>query len=556
LLSLSTNPVLASEGETPARARSIELDLAGWVEEWASACPGVAARESRCEIYFLVRDPIDVDIDLEGAVGAAGERPAPTFSELLELEPLRLVRLARQSDGRAGELEVLLEGIEPETRLAMFDIDQDGLPEPLLVARGRAEWVDVVGAGEAHRNLLVELAGAPPAGLLSSMTPFARVLAWARVGEVVFFRIDGGRVSEISRQRLPVSARVGATTLRLETPVVNRVRPSSDESREEIFAVGPEEQGPSRWRVNLFRPLTPLAQEEAVAETPDAGQSEGGFGEEIWLRTPGPERPVHSQFLERDGQVFLLAQALRSDKVGIVERKKVRLYPLRADRTRAGVAAGFEQMSVSRLWQDLETAFVDHDSNGELDLTLLQREGFSGKKLQIDQYTARGGRLSSRARRSLIKIPWAEWSYGRDLTGDGVKDLLLQSQGLHLIAGRGSDEKSPFEARARWMVPLPDARQPNARVSISIGPEGSSSESSEMSGADTSAEEDALDPEDGEGGPPTGGEDEDEDSGIRWGRPHFVSPPEADVTEILVLGNEKSRSRGGVHVVVLVEPPG
>ena len=124
---------------------------------------------------------------------------------------------------------------------------------------------------------------------------------------------------------------------------------------------------------------------------------------------------------------------------------------------------------------------------------------------------------------------------------------------LLVAAGRGGNKKGPFLSQPSWFLPLPDAREPEVSVSISVGEDGSSSRSSDMSGSSVSDEEEALDLED-ESSRGEGEQADEEDSGIRWGRPYFVSPESAPSVEILLLGRDKSRRRGGSHIVLLVEP--
>jgi hypothetical protein len=74
---------------------------------------------------------------------------------------------------------------------------------------------------------------------------------------------------------------------------------------------------------------------------------------------------------------------------------------------------------------------------------VIQPEGLAGKQLLVEAFLGRaGGRLEPRGRRTVLEVEADDWSYGGDVTGDGVPDLVAASEGrLLLFAGtRGGTE--------------------------------------------------------------------------------------------------------------------
>ena len=129
----------------------------------------------------------------------------------------------------------------------------------------------------------------------------------------------------------------------------------------------------------------------------------------------------------------------RADKVGILEKKKLRVFALGGDRTRTGRPPRFELLTSSRLWQRLGLHVLDVDADGRDDLVLLQPEGLNGKKLIVDLYRGGGGgRFAGDGFRSVLpEIDEATpTSYGGDWTGDGVPDLVAVT-GSRLLVHAG-----------------------------------------------------------------------------------------------------------------------
>ncbi|REK04507.1 MAG: hypothetical protein DWQ36_16775 [Acidobacteria bacterium] len=609
-------PVLhASGGALPADAVTMYHDVAGWVDDWVATCPrhgevraaGPAAQATQvtapgCELFLLVRDPIDLDEVLEdasaasarGGEGAAvgsdgadgeeadedrlGDAPAPDLTlRLDESAPRRLLRLMLPAAGpeaaaaaAAHRLEHVVGGLEHGARLAALDVDLDGVSELLLVRHGKAHRL-VQGERGARFEPWLEQPGAPPRGLVDALEPFDDVFAWAGVGSVSLYRLHPGDAApqRIASVPLPVQASIGGPTLRLETPPIQRVRtiqatdPGDGPSRSAArWAIGPWEAGPLRWQVRLLE-LPPAGTEEATVETVgDTGAGEastpgdgGGALPELvtyWLRTPENERPIGAEFFairekgdERgDEEVYVAAQALRADRVGILERKKVRLWRLADDRTRRGSTPLLAEATRSRIWQDLGVRAADVDRDGAVELLLLQREGFSGKELYAERLDPTSGHAvpgDSRMTKVSIKIeqPFADWTFVRDLTGDGIEDLVLQSRGLYLLPGLAADgrgRRGPYGVPL-WSHGLPAARDQGMRVDFED--DGASGGPAETSGEGDWEEDDAT------------GDAGGDHRGIAWGAARAVEGADGTV-HLVVLGSVGGRGSGGGHRLYLL----
>ena len=144
---------------------------------------------------------------------------------------------------------------------------------------------------------------------------------------------------------------------------------------------------------------------------------------------------------------------LRADKIGIFEKQKLRLFPLRTDRTRAGVPPALEIQTVTRNWFSLGVRTADFDRDGRDDLIVLQPDGLGARKLAVEVYRGKGnGGFFLTPRRSVVAAPDADWAFA-DLDGDGVGDLVVAGDGGRLEVFRGlgtSRKRQVLEKAPRW----------------------------------------------------------------------------------------------------------
>ena len=237
-----------------------------------------------------------------------------------------------------------------------------------------------------------------------------------------------------------------ATGLRLETPEISLLsRPEAGP----LVLVGPVAHGKRRLLTTVI----------------DPGAS---GGQERWSQLPAPETIDEAFYLLIDGRPTLVVTVNSADKIGIFERKKLRVFPLWADRTRAGSPATLKTETTSRRWQKVGVGVVDLDRDGRDDLAIVQRESLGGKKVVVEVYPGKGnGGFLSISRRTVVTAPEAEWSYGDDVTGDGVPDLVAASRGRLLVFPGVEHRKLVVAKKVRWAFELSAVPAAGARPSPS-----------------------------------------------------------------------------------------
>lgn len=245
-----------------------------------------------------------------------------------------------------------------------------------------------------------------------------------RIGTLSTYVERQGRLVPEKEVEVPVRARREATGMLLYSLPVQGVtvrypQPESvrQYSGQKYFAVGPETIGDRRLRTLLV--------------------GRGGDPQEAWAALPGAENFSNDEslFTEIGDRPALLAVTTRADKVGIFSQKNVRVFvlkprPVNDDKgsTQAGLAPSFAVETVSKLWQRADPLLTDIDGDGLDDLVVVQMDGISGKKLQVDAFLGRGnGRFQSAPRRSKVPMEDATWRFGHDFNGDGLADLVARS---------------------------------------------------------------------------------------------------------------------------------
>ncbi len=430
--------------------------------------------------------------------------------------------------GRDGgfEVEMLASGLDSEVSTpAALDLDGDGREEPLLGRPGELLRVQDGVPRILFARRFFDLATVEPllaraddggSGAARALLPIPTV------GQLEFVRVGGGRPGRVvASVALPVRARRSGRAVRLQTPAVLQIPGGGENASETLeLLTMPVEEGPGRWSVRRM-----------TIAGPDAAHIES---EDLFLSTPGAERPVYGRAVRVGGEPMLLVHALRSDKVGIFERKKVRLYPLRPDRTRQGNRSVVAVETISRLWQDLGSELADLDGDGFVDLLLFQREGFSGKKLQVEMVrgTGHGSFANDRSRRVLFpEPPFADWVWGRDVTGDGLLDLALVSDRLAIHAGNGGRKGGVFLAAPTESMQLERAApRESLAISVSVDSEGASGSSSNEVDEDTEDVAQAADRD-------------SEAEKVRWTDPQWLDLDGDGNPELVLSGQSRSGDR-------------
>ena len=71
---------------------------------------------------------------------------------------------------------------------------------------------------------------------------------------------------------------------------------------------------------------------------------------------------------------MLIVTTTEADKIGVFAKQRFRLFPLAADRSRAGTPPSLAFETESNRWFPVDPAVVDLDRDGKQDLVVLQPE--------------------------------------------------------------------------------------------------------------------------------------------------------------------------------------
>jgi len=436
-LALATAPLAAQEPQDThppagvvvreeAGARLLEANVPGLLLDWAALDRGDGTRE----IYILATTEDD-----------------PTERRSLyrvDLEPPRLVVLAADL---AKEFD----------RLAAIDAQGEVGPELLLGRPGRIFRAELAGSAETPETLEVTRVASAPGLDLGSDLPVRGgpkrpgVLNLPSAGRVRQFTRDGlGDWQLESRTPLVTRASRHRHGLRLTTPKSTLME--VDDGM--VLAVGPEAVGTYRLR-SLLKPAT-------------EGTTAAG---EVWSRLPGSERVQWSWFHVLDGRPVLLVTTNSADKLGVLERQQLRLFSLYGDRTQAGVGPWLTAKTTSRRWQQVEPFVADIDGDGDDDLVVAQIDGLGSGKAQFEAFVNTGRRsFEAKSRTSTLERESATWHFGSDLTGDGLADLVLLTEGeLEVYAMLPAGSRRLIDRRPVWAFTGADIARAEHSVTVGTG---------------------------------------------------------------------------------------
>ncbi len=356
---------------------------------------------------------------------------------------------------RPGAPRRLLDRLPAEANaLAAADLDGDGAEEVLLGEPGRLLTLGSPDAPTAPR-LLLEAAGFD----LRRQTPSEGRFQAAETGRLRIWQLEGGLPVAGPEASLPVRAARESRSLRLSSPPVTALaRPGGEPP---LHAVGPEDSGKLRLRTLLLGP--------------------DGTTTEAWSRLPGPETVESFRYVTLDGRPVLIVTTASADKIGVFAEQRFRLFPLNADRSRSGQAPSLAFETESNRWFPVDPVLLDLDKDGRQDLVVLQPEGVGGGDLVIDTFFGQGNGRFERPRRLKLSNQEARvWSFGPDVTGDGVADLVtLSKAGLRVFAGTSDPRRGLLDRRPRQTVDLGGAQQ-RVEVSVAVGSGGMETSSSRV----------------------------------------------------------------------------
>ena len=414
------------------------------------------------------RRAVEVEGVVQSAVSACDETGCRTFLQTVPWDGHRLLEAIR--DGEAMGTVWMVD--EPPLARGTGDVSVRRLVADLPLETG---GLTVCGGESGATTLMYQAGGsvyfvdpasereAAPRGVrLGSASWSAPASAWSRGcgelflvgdGRARFVRLAGSgtRRSLLSSTDfvLPTEVRRNPSGLTLETPTVRRL----DETTNRVV-IGPRSFDNLRLESVLFEPTA------EVRQWLESGGSRGIDPPDesldvlqAWSRLPAPEELLESTYLELHGRPVLVVVSKEADKVGLLERKKLRLFELAGDRSRTGRLPFFEVLTASRLWQQLDIEWVDLNGDGLDDLVLLQPEGLGGEALLVDVYFASAPlRLNPKARRSRLKTDQSAWTLRHDWSGDGLPDVLVQDAGFVQIypASEISARRRNRSASVEW----------------------------------------------------------------------------------------------------------
>lgn len=362
--------------------------------------------------------------------------------------PRRLLRVAGWPEPVAT---VAAEGLDGWTK-TLAAIDLGAGPELLVGGLGRLDSLGPLANPGGVRRTLVEHPGFD----LRSLAPRPlRVgvdarLAAAEVGHLRVWAPAAGGLRLISHRPLPLAVERTASGLRMASPRVVEVAGSGGSTS---WVAGPLAIGTSRLRSLLF-----------------AGDSDAAV--EAWSALPAPEAVDANWAVALDGVPVLVVRTQGAERLDLFERQRLRVLPLRDDRTRAGVPPRLAVELDAKRWQSTEIVAGDVDGDGRDDLAAVFPEGISGGDLVVQVWRgAGGGRFEPRAQRSDLDDAPEQWLLAAGATAEGGPALLMvwpdRVELRALGGGRRAVEPSP-----RFALPLAAPANARSEVAVSVGGAG------------------------------------------------------------------------------------
>lgn len=338
-------------------------------------------------------------------------------------------------DPERRTLTRLAAGLHEEVNTVVgFDLSGSGTASPIAGMPG----VLFTASGGGARQVLDQ-----PDVDLRSVTGATRGRPWIAVARAGLLELlgtaPGGGLARQKTFPLPVKAERQKWGLRLTSPPVMLL--PGDPA---LFAVGPEEVGRRRIKTLLV-------------------PADGSPPFESWSLLAEGERLISDRlYLRVDGVPALAATTF--EKIGLLARKRFRLFLLGKDRSRKGTGPVFSAETDCPLWFPLDAAAADADGDGRQDLILVHPGGMRGRETIVSAYRGLGeGRFDPDPRRWKLNDEATDWLYGPDLTGDNVPDFLLYVKDRLLLYPGDPKGSRPLAGRPAWSVAVPGAPKKESR---------------------------------------------------------------------------------------------
>lgn len=363
--------------------------------------------------------------------------------------PRRLLRVELAPE---PAVSVVLDGVEGWTK-TLAAIDLGSGPELLAGGLGRLDSIGPLPAPALPGRPLIDHPGFDLRSLAPHplRTGVESRLAAAEVGRLRIWVPDAGSLRLDADLALPFTAERTASGLRLSGP---RVAPVSVGPTATQWIVGPVAVGRDRLRTLLL----------------GAG---GGGPIEAWSALPGPETVEAAWAVALDGEPALVVRTQGAGAIDLFERQRLRVLPLRGDRTRAGVAPALAAELDAKRWQPTEVAAEDVDGDGRTDLIALHPEGLTGGDLVVEVFAGTGGgRLASRARRTDLDDAPDGWRLLPAATPEGRPALLMVWPDRVELRALAAEGRRAVEATPRLTLTLAAAAAAPGPATVRVGGEG------------------------------------------------------------------------------------
>ncbi len=442
------------------------LALASSLPLHADSTPSVEVRRDSGH----TRVALDLGGTLVGALAPGGGSGTSGLWLLVRppAEPDGARRLLRLVPAPEPRLEVVAEGL-PGWIKTLVAVDLGAGVELAAGGLGRLESLGPIAAPTAAPRTLIDHPGFDARSLAPGRlrNGVERRLAAAEAGTLRIWDPDGaGGLAAPRAIALPVEIRRSQTGLQLSSPPVAAVPDGG--ATPALWAAGPEPVGKTRLRTLLFP--APAAADPATEASEATEATEG------WAALPGAESVEQSWIAAFDGAPALVVRTQGAARLDLFEHQRLRVFPLTADRTRAGVAPALATELDSRRWFDTTIQVADVDADGHDDLAAFFPEGLTGGDLVVEVWRGQGGaRFERRGRRTDVDDPPDSALFVPGAGPGGRPGLLLIRRDrveMRLLANSG---RHALERDALWTMTLdsaPDAPAPKALGSADVDGRG------------------------------------------------------------------------------------
>jgi hypothetical protein len=395
-----------------------DLTADGTLLGWAAPL-----RKDGRDLFLLVGEP-----------GSEAEARSCTLDEGEAPRPRLDARLYRWSRTAPTTLRQVAEKL-PRGTLDAADLERDGIEELLLFREGH---VDEVADDGTLRPLLQNAAlGArtldPRSARANEATPFRLSLD----GRWTTFRRDSDApLRETASLELPVRVFKTSSFVRVIVPEAVPIGSSNS------FATFPETIGNERLRTALLQP-------DAEA---------GARSKECWAQLPESERLLDVSFAPIDGVPSLIVTTMSAEKLNIFGEKRLRVFTLSGDRTRAGESPRFAALTGLNIWQSASPVVDDLDGDGHDDLVLGYWKGLKNSIVALEIYPGKGNGGFAKPKTTDFDVADGDKAFlefGKDVDGDGRPDLILLAGKKALVfPGQGPGASKAVLSQPSRAVPL------------------------------------------------------------------------------------------------------